>query len=126
MRTRREYRHSEQGPISGADIVSRARLDSQANDELFGRCVGETMKDLGVSFDDLARKLSLINKKITTHDLSHLIQGQIVFCLSQDAKRDICWALGLVENRGDADNLSHEDLDALVQPKNPRQLGMTL
>jgi len=111
---------------SGADIVSQAILDSQNNDEVFGHCVGEKMKDIEMTLDELARKVSLINKKITKNDLSQMIQGQIVFCLSLEAKRDISWALGLVENRGDADILSHEDLDTLVQPRNPRQLGMTL
>ena len=126
MNTSRNCRQSERRTGSGAKIVSQAILDSQYNDEVFGRCVGEKMKDIDMTLDELARKVSLINKKITKPDLSQLIQGQVVFGLSLGAKRDISWALGLVETRGHADSLSHEDLDALVQPKNPRQLGMTL
>jgi hypothetical protein len=126
VKTSRGYGNSEQRMSSGAKRVSQAILDSKCNDEVFGHCVRERMEDRGMTLDEFARKLSLVNKKITKHDLSQLIEGQIAPYLSLETKRDIYWALGLVENRGDADSLSHEQLDALVLPKNPRQLGMKL
>jgi len=126
MKTTRNCRHSEQRMGSGAEIVSRAMLDSQTNDEVFAHRFGEILDETGKTVDELMSKITSIPYAIRKNYLSHLKQGQVLFPLSLRVKREIVWALGLVETRGHADGLSHDDLDALVQGKTPRQLGMTL
>jgi hypothetical protein len=84
------------------------------------------MDERGISLDTLVGNVFSIPSNIRRDYLSQLRLGQVLFPIRPEWKRDIIHALGLIDNRGQLELMSGEELDAFVQPKTPRQTEMTL
>jgi hypothetical protein len=126
MRVPRNHEPPAQKASVGAQIVSRAELGSQCSDELFGHRIGMIMDERGISLDTLVENVSSIPSNIRRDYLSQLRLGQVLFPIRPEWKRDVIHALGIIENRGQLELMSGDELDAFVQQKTPRQTKMTL